>query len=279
MSKVEGYQCKVCAKSFKNDLVKRVYPAWGSFICHWAKDHGKLIDAMKSDTKVNMTEVLSLLGGQDVRMRGFIEQGTSTGYDRRPVKILKTGSKTNTNTQQNKELMKCPKCSKFNKNKCKNSLKLHLFHHYLEFWKDKIPQFSSKSTLCEQCSPPKKIVGANADGLRVAMICHLAIQHGELREALIADSSLPGEFIGNLYSDSAPAKVLEVTQVPISSVTMVHTDVTYERERILQEVRKRKLHISMEVGEQSSQKKQKICEPRISPHPDDNATECETFST
>ena len=257
---VSLYSILTMLNCYRNDLVKRVYPARGSFICHWAKDHGKVIDAMKSDTKVNMTEVLSLLGGQDERMRGFIEQGTSTGYDKSPVKILKlsTGSQSNTKVQQNKELIKCPKCSKFDKNKCKNSLKLHLFHHYLDFWKDKIPQFSSKSTLCEQCSPPKKLVGANADGLRVAMICHLAIQHGELREALITDSSLPREFIGNLYSDIAPAKVLEVTQVPISSLTMVHTDVTCERERILQEVRKRQLHKSFEVGEQSSQKKQKI---------------------
>ena len=243
----------------RNDLVKREYPARGSFICHWARDHGKLIDAMKSDREVDMTQVMSLLSSQDERMRGFIEKGTRTGCDRKPVKILKVskGSKTNTNAQQIKELIKCPKCSKFDKNRCKNSLKLHLFHHYLEFWKEKVPQFSSKSTLCEQCSPPKKIVGANADGLRVAMVCHLAIQHGELRGALMADTSLPGEFIDNLYSEAAPAKVLEVSQVPVTSVTQAN-DVTSERERILQEVRKRKLHISIEAGEQLRNKKQKI---------------------
>ena len=213
---------------------------------------------MKSDREVDMTEVMSLLGSQDERMRGFIEQGTRTGCDRKPVKILKVSKegKTITNAKQIKELMKCPKCSKFDKNRCKNSLKLHLFHHYLEFWKEKVPQFSSTSTLCEQCSPPKKIVGANADGLRVAMVCHLAIQHGELRGALMADTSLSGEFIDNLYSEAAPAKVMEVSHAPVTIVTQAN-DVTSERERILQEVRKRKLHISIEAGEHIRSQKQR----------------------
>ena len=242
--------------------MKREYPARGSFIYHWAQDHGKVIEAMKSDKEVNMSQVLCLLSSHDERMREYIEQGTNTGCDKKPVKILKssTWSKSKTNVQQNKELIKCPKCSKFDKNRCKNSLKLHLFHHYLEFWKEKVPHFSSNTALCEQCTPPKKIVGANADGLRVAMICHRAIQHSELRDALMADTSLPGDFIDKLYSDSIPAKVLEVGLVPIN-VPTEHSDATSERERILEEVRKRELHISLEAGEQLRNKKHKTGDP------------------
>ena len=242
--------------------MQREYPARGSFIYHWAQDHGKVIEAMKSDKEVNMTQVLSLLRSHDERMKEYIEQGTNTGCNRKPVKILKSSmvSKSKTNALQNKELIKCPKCSKFDKNRCKNSLKLHLFHHYLEFWKEKVAYFSSNTTLCEQCCPPKKIVGANADGLRVAMICHRAIQHNELRDALIADTSLPEDFIDKLYSDSTPAKVLEVSLYPIS-VPTEHSDVTSERERILQEVRKRELHISLEAEEQLRNKKQKTVDP------------------
>ena len=92
------------------------------------------------------------------------------------------------------------------------------------------------------------------------MICHRAIQHEELREALTADTSLPGDFIDKLYSDSTPAKVLEVSLEPISVPTEI-SDVTSERERILQEVRKRELHISLEAGEQLRNKKQKTVDP------------------
>ena len=244
---------------FRNNHAKREYPARGSIICHWATEHGKVIEAMKADKEVDMSQVLSLLKSQDERMRGFIERGTKTGCDRNPVKILKSlnGGNLNANSQQQRILIKCPKCSKLDKNRCKNSLKLHLFHHYLDFWKEKVPQIESKSTICEQCTPHKKIVGANAEGLRMAVICHRAIQHSELREALREDTSLPGELINILYSDTAQAKVLEVKPVTQNNIQS-SLDVTSERERILQEVRKRELHMSIEAGEQLRSKKHKI---------------------
>ena len=40
--KVEGYQCNVCGKKFRNNPTRGEFPARGSFICHWATEHGKV---------------------------------------------------------------------------------------------------------------------------------------------------------------------------------------------------------------------------------------------
>ena len=56
-SRIEAYKCNICQKRFKNNYEKKEFPARGSIICHIATDHGRLIDAMKKDDKVDMSEV------------------------------------------------------------------------------------------------------------------------------------------------------------------------------------------------------------------------------
>ena len=56
-SRIEAYKCNICQKRFKNNYEKKEFPARGSIICHIATNHGRLIDAMKKDDKVDMSEV------------------------------------------------------------------------------------------------------------------------------------------------------------------------------------------------------------------------------
>ena len=87
-------------------------------------------------------------------------------------------------------------CDECGRNKDPNTLKLHIFHHYLHHWQDKVlniyfgnrfhlilidlsifliissfdfdrsiqvPPMTKKDTMCDQCTPPKRIVGANPE--------------------------------------------------------------------------------------------------------------------
>ena len=59
--KIEAYQCNICQKKFKNNYEKKEFPARGSVICHIATDHGRLIEAMKKDSEIDMQSVRVLL--------------------------------------------------------------------------------------------------------------------------------------------------------------------------------------------------------------------------
>ena len=54
--KVEGYQCNVCGKKFRNNPTRGEFPARGSFICHWATEHGKV----RCEMKKNLTKYFRL---------------------------------------------------------------------------------------------------------------------------------------------------------------------------------------------------------------------------
>ena len=55
--------------------------ARGSFICHLATEHGKLLDVMRNDKEVDMTEVIDFLGANDNAFKKFIDEGTVTPFD------------------------------------------------------------------------------------------------------------------------------------------------------------------------------------------------------
>ena len=55
--RVEAYKCNICQKKFKNNYDKKEFPARGSVICHIATDHGRLIEAMKNDSEIDMQSV------------------------------------------------------------------------------------------------------------------------------------------------------------------------------------------------------------------------------
>jgi len=251
--RIDGYQCNVCNKKFRNNHSRGEYPARGSFICHWATEHGKVVEAMKDDVEVDMETVLELFEEHDERVGGFIKNGTKTDHDDNPAKVIESLTwriQADSSVIQNrnrgfKPVIKCPKCKEYDRNRDPNNLKLHIFHHYLDFWKEKIPILETKETLCEQCTPNKRIVGANSEGCRTALICHRAIHHDELREALKGDPDLPEGFIEELFGEktSKPVKVLQVGVSKDAEKTNEEekTNVSEERERIAQEVRKREM--------------------------------------
>ena len=112
------------------------------------------------------------------------------------------------------------------------------------FWNDKIPEIEGKEIYCDQCSPEKKIVGANPEGCRTSFICHRAIHHNELRDALELDPSLPEDFIEKLFGDGEPAKKkLKVLHTKSSSENnfedVDEPNINKEKERIAEEVRLR----------------------------------------
>ena len=258
--RVEAYQCNICNKKFRNNHSKQEYPGRGSFICHLATEHGKIIDAMKDDALVNMKAVIDILETSDERLAKFVKEGTKTAHDENPVKIVEsitwriqqdrfTSSPTQQSQNQRKNVravIKCPKCNEFDKNKDPNNLKLHIFHHYLDFWEDKVPLMSSKETVCDQCTPLKRIVGANPEGCRTAMICHRAMHHDELRIVLENDKDLPEGFIEELFGEvsSKPMKVMHAekgNKVTAVDENKQEQNFQEERERIAQEVRKREM--------------------------------------
>jgi hypothetical protein len=208
--RIEGYQCNVCGKKFRNNHDKGEYPARGSFICHWATEHGKVVEVMRADRSVDMAAVLRLLEERQGKLAGFVADGTRTEHDKEPAKVIESiawrirqeGGRGEARVgRPAARLLPCPKCPDLDRNKDPNSLKLHIFHHYLDHWHDSVPEMLKKDVQCEQCSPAKRIVGANPEGCRTAMICHLAIQHGELRAVLRADPELPAGLLEDLYGE------------------------------------------------------------------------------
>ncbi len=79
--RVEGYECNICAKKFKNNVTKGEFPARGSFVCHLATDHGKILDMMRNDKEVDMSPVIDLLKTYDPIFHQFTLTGTKTDKD------------------------------------------------------------------------------------------------------------------------------------------------------------------------------------------------------
>ena len=126
-----------------------------------------------------------------------------------------------------KPVFSCPKCGGLKTNKDSATLRIHLYQHYKSRWEKSVGtyfvgqsrhnDFSNvfstqmeewmvdKDALeisCRLCPSRKKIAGATPSGAKGSMICHLAIQHEELRDALKEDKSIDQEFIQKLYAVS-----------------------------------------------------------------------------
>ena len=100
-----------------------------------------------------------------------------------------------------------------------------------------------KETFCEQCSPVKKIVGANPDGCRTSLICYRALQHDELRDALETDPSLSPAFFEALFGEASPKRQLKVLQVKPASEDKSEAvdDPAPSKERVEKASKKRKM--------------------------------------
>ena len=70
-SRVEAYKCNLCQKKFKNNYEKKEFPARGSIICHIATEHGRLMEALKNDQKVDMSEVKQRIFNICLYMKAF----------------------------------------------------------------------------------------------------------------------------------------------------------------------------------------------------------------
>ena len=103
------------------------------------------------------------------------------------------------------------------------AFRLHFFLHYKEKWFDRVsqnlnskfdPRYYSifvvifqidtlvkgdKVYYCDICPSKKPSRGATADGAKTAAICHLAIQHHELRAVMEKDERLSKDFINDVY--------------------------------------------------------------------------------
>ena len=52
-----------------------------------------------------------------------------------------------------------------------------------------------KCMYCDLCSQRKRVKGDTVNGIKKSMVCHLAIQHCELRPIMEKDTRLSKEFI------------------------------------------------------------------------------------
>jgi len=195
--RIIAYICNICGKTF-NNKIKKIFEGWKGFLCHYAIQHGKLIDAMKKESDVDMLEVLDIVKEEDSAMKNFIDNGTDTAADDCPFKICMDKYVTK---KPIKEKLKCPHCGDMDNNKDINNLKLHIIHHYHHYWDGKLPEITRKDINCNKCYPSRRIAGANPDGCRLALICHLALQHGQLKDALNQDRNLPSGFVDELFAN------------------------------------------------------------------------------
>jgi hypothetical protein len=119
--------------------------------------------------------------------------------------------------------LSCPKCSELKKNSDAAALKIHLLQqHYTSEWDrmvrqrramlltmrnnvalvlqlDSTPRDSDTLYYCDLCPSRKRFVSTTAKGVRGAITCHWAIQHGQLKEVLQRDPEITGKFIDRLY--------------------------------------------------------------------------------
>lgn len=83
------------------------------------------------------------------------------------------------------------------------AFRLHFFLHFKESWSDRIDSLTKgdKCYYCDLCPTKKPIKGATEEGAKTATICHLAIQHHELRKYMEKDDRISKEFVSDVYYD------------------------------------------------------------------------------
>ena len=83
------------------------------------------------------------------------------------------------------------------------AFRLHFFLHYKDQWNERIDSLvkGDKVYYCDICPSKKPSRGATPDGAKTAAICHLAIQHHELRGIMEKDERLSKDFINDVYYD------------------------------------------------------------------------------
>ena len=88
---------------------------------------------------------------------------------------------------------------------------VYYFQDHFDDWRERLEglEKGDKHYYCDICVPKKQVKGATEEGAMKSVICHLAIQHHELREKLEKDSSLNKEFIQEIYYDVDLKKVQE----------------------------------------------------------------------
>ena len=110
---------------------------------------------------------------------------------------------------------KCPKCDeKPKKASDAHGFRFHFFTHYkdhFEDWEERLEglEKGEKHYYCDICVPKKQVKGATEEGAKKSVICHLAIQHHELRDKLEKDPALSKEFVMDIYYDVDLKKVTE----------------------------------------------------------------------
>ena len=104
----------------------------------------QVVEEMRREPELDMASALEVFRDHDERVRGFLEKGTATEHDEDPVRTMESltwriqGEPVTRDQQQLKPILRCPKCPKMDRNRCPNAMKLHIFHHYLDFWRDKV---------------------------------------------------------------------------------------------------------------------------------------------
>ena len=69
-----------------------------------------------------------------------------------------------------------------------------LIHFYKTFQLEDLEK-GEKCYYCDLCPQRKRIKGDTPKGIKKSMVCHLAVQHGELRSVMDKDPRLSKEFI------------------------------------------------------------------------------------
>lgn len=205
LQRIESYQCSLCGQKFrcnKSDTKSDPEPARMSFLYHYAIFHGKMIDAIREDPDLDPAQIEAVLKTLQTYLpdvRKFITEGTGTPFDKEPftigeqcewkLKQMQSGAIPTppSYVRAMEDSFKCPfadrsDCKDLCNNRNPGTLKLHLFYHFLDFWKTSVPEFDGTESKCNDCG--KRLNALNPSALRTTIICHRAIQHNELKDAI-----------------------------------------------------------------------------------------------
>jgi len=173
--RIEHYRCNICNQKFRVKEKGDPEPQRQSFLYHYAIAHGKIIDAIREDLDLDggkIEEVFEILKKYNPDMRKFFNEGTETSFDKEPFSIgeqcewkirqMQSGAAPTPQRyiRAMEEPLKCPfqdrsDCKDMSNNRNVGTLKLHLFYHYLDFWKVSVPEINGTEYKCDECG--KKI--------------------------------------------------------------------------------------------------------------------------